>query len=332
METQRSKFGVRRSKESRGSCSATSNLEPPTSNVQRSGFTLLEILIYIAIFAVVGTLLTGIVTTVTKVEVRGGASAEVATQLNFTLQTVQRLVRDASAVVVNNSLTDHETDSALGTAAPYLHLRMKDSAGGASDRDPMVIWLDIATNVVKVRQGSGENVTTGDLTNAKVASASNNLQFKKFSNPPGHDVVQFDVTLAYNAPTPEGVVTRTLQSAIGRASAATFDSDLLPGVDNQRSVGNAGSRWVNGYFSGNLIVNGAASQMGVGVSSAVPNTILEVGSGGYFQFDKTSAGAPAANDCNDNAERGRLVIDTTNNLLYICNGATRGWDSVVLID
>lgn len=304
----------------------------PIAHRPSSGFTLLEVLIYIAIFAVVGTLLTGIVTTVTKVEVRGGASAEVATQLNFTIQTIQRLARDASAVVVNNSLNDNDNDSALGVAAPYLHLRMKDSAGGASDRDPMVVWLDGATNIIKLRQGSGESATTADLTTAKVASASNGLQFKKFSNPPGHDVVQFDITLAYNAPTPEGAVTRTLQSAVGRVSAATFDSDLLPGADNQRSVGTAVSRWVNGYFSGNLIVNGASSQMGVGVMTPAPNTILEVGSGGYFQFDKTSAGAPPANDCNDNAERGRMVIDVTGNNLYVCNGALRGWDSVALTD
>lgn len=295
-----------------------------------NGFTLLEILIYIAIFAIVGGLLTGIVTTVTRVEVRGGASAEVATQLNFTLQTVQRLIRDASAVVVNNSPSDHENDAALGSSASYLHLRMRDSAGGATDRDPMVIWFDPATKVVKLQQGSDGNETVSDLTTAKVASASSNLQFQKFSNPPGHDVVQLDITLAYNAPTPEGVVMRTLQSAVGRVSAATFDSDLLPGGDNQRSVGAPASRWVNGYFSGNLIVNGAASQMGVRVSSVEPDTIFEVGSGGYFQFDKTSAGAPNDNDCNADSERGRLVIDINSNRLYVCNGVARGWDSVAL--
>ncbi|MBI2075185.1 MAG: prepilin-type N-terminal cleavage/methylation domain-containing protein, partial [Candidatus Harrisonbacteria bacterium] len=285
------------------------------------GFTLLEILIYTAIFAVVGTLLTGIVTTVTRVEVRGSASAEVSSQLNFTMQTLQRLIRDSSAVIVNNSLSDNDNDAALGSAGTYLHLRMRDSAGSATDRDPVVIWIDPATNIVKLRQGSGGSMTTSDMTTDKVAGAGSAITFKKFSNPPGHDVVQVDVTLAYNATTPVGAVARTLQGAVGRVSAATFDSDLLPGTDNVRSVGTAASRWVNGYFSGNLMVNGANSQMGVGVSSVAPNTILEVGSGGYLQFDKSSAGAPPANDCNDDTERGRMVIDTTGNNLYICNGA-----------
>ena len=40
--------------------------------------------------------------------------------------------------------------------------------------------------------------------------------------------------------------------------------------------------------------------------------------------------AKPAGDCDSNNERGRMSIDTTNNRLYICNGATRGWDYVAL--
>jgi hypothetical protein len=43
-----------------------------------------------------------------------------------------------------------------------------------------------------------------------------------------------------------------------------------------------------------------------------------------------TAGAPAAGLCDADAERGRMIIDTTNNRLYVCNGATRGWDYVLL--
>jgi hypothetical protein len=56
------------------------------------------------------------------------------------------------------------------------------------------------------------------------------------------------------------------------------------------------------------------------------------GSGEYLQFKNTSAGAPPAEDCDDDSERGRMSIDTTNNRLYICNGATRGWDYTSMID
>lgn len=53
---------------------------------------------------------------------------------------------------------------------------------------------------------------------------------------------------------------------------------------------------------------------------------------GYVRFSKTSTGAPTAGDCDNDAERGRLVIDTSNNRLYICNGASRAWDYVGLTE
>ena len=52
----------------------------------------------------------------------------------------------------------------------------------------------------------------------------------------------------------------------------------------------------------------------------------------FLEFKNTSAGVPASADCDDDSERGRMSIDTTNNRLYICNGATRGWDYVTLTD
>jgi hypothetical protein len=51
---------------------------------------------------------------------------------------------------------------------------------------------------------------------------------------------------------------------------------------------------------------------------------------GYLQIQKTSAGAPAAADCQGDGQRGRFIIDTVNNRLYICMGAARGWDYVSL--
>ena len=46
----------------------------------------------------------------------------------------------------------------------------------------------------------------------------------------------------------------------------------------------------------------------------------------------TNAGPPAVEDCDSDAERGDVILDTTNNRLYICNGATRGWDYIGLSD
>jgi hypothetical protein len=51
---------------------------------------------------------------------------------------------------------------------------------------------------------------------------------------------------------------------------------------------------------------------------------------GFLKFEKTNLGAPPNADCNADDERGRLVIDISNNRLYICNGASRGWDYIGL--
>ena len=53
-------------------------------------------------------------------------------------------------------------------------------------------------------------------------------------------------------------------------------------------------------------------------------------SDGYLQFLKTFAGAPTSGDCDNDSEYGRIALDTTNERLYICNGASRGWDYLVL--
>lgn len=45
----------------------------------------------------------------------------------------------------------------------------------------------------------------------------------------------------------------------------------------------------------------------------------------------TNAGVPAATLCDSAEERGRLIIDSTNNRLYVCT-TTRGWDYVALTD
>lgn len=83
-------------------------------------------------------------------------------------------------------------------------------------------------------------------------------------------------------------------------------------------------------------------KVGIGVVS--PSNKLEVnGTGsvtgnfsvestGYLQFKKSGAGTPDNADCDSDSERGRLYINTTGNVLNVCNGASRGWDSLPLTD
>lgn len=70
----------------------------------------------------------------------------------------------------------------------------------------------------------------------------------------------------------------------------------------------------------------------VGIGTTTPQSTLHVPDGKYAQFEDNNAGAPPGADCDADTERGRMSIDTTNNRLYICNGATRGWDYTTLTD
>lgn len=74
----------------------------------------------------------------------------------------------------------------------------------------------------------------------------------------------------------------------------------------------------------------------VGIGTTTPQSALSVGSvndatNSYAQIDSVN-GAPTAGDCDTDLERGRMIIDYSNNRFYICNGATRGWDYSALTD
>ena len=52
---------------------------------------------------------------------------------------------------------------------------------------------------------------------------------------------------------------------------------------------------------------------------------------GYVLIQKTTSGIPPATDCDSDGERGRLALDTSvSNVLWICNGTSRGWDYLIL--
>ncbi len=208
--------------------------------MNKRGFSLIEFLIYIAIFSVIAGLMTGILAMVLKVNQKESASAETTSQLNFVTQTIGRLVRESSNI-----------EMATSTATSTLKLRMKDSSGIVStDRDPVVIWLDEPSKIIKMSEGTGVNKRTGDLTNNKVIA--DKLEFKKFSQYPGHDTVSIDIQLTYNSNNPNSRITRSLQSAIARVSAATFDSDIIPGGSYNFTLGQGGSPWQRIYMADGL--------------------------------------------------------------------------------
>jgi type II secretory pathway pseudopilin PulG len=209
----------------------------------KKGFTLVELLVYVGIFAIVAGLMVGILTTTLKVNQRESASAEATSQLNFVMQTIQRLTRESSAIIVNSSSTNIDTDDTVGSQQTRLVLRMKDSgANPSTDRDPIIIYAE--NNVIKMSEGGKGFQRISDLTNSKVLA--DNLKFTKYTQYPGQDTVAVDIQLTYNSQNPDSMVSRSLRTAIARVSAANFDSNLLPGTDNQYEIGYLpNQRWKN---------------------------------------------------------------------------------------
>jgi len=104
-------------------------------------------------------------------------------------------------------------------------------------------------------------------------------------------------------------------------------SDARFELDDDLSI--SGSLSSAGIISSGT-VDFSAANVGIGTDS--PQSALHVADGYYAQFSDSNAGAPPAEDCDHDEERGRVSIDTQNHRLYVCNGAVRGWDYSPLTD
>lgn len=221
------------------------------------GLTLIEMLIYLAIFTVSAVLFVSILVAVTRVQNQQLSMDEVNQQLSFVANTIQRLVRDSSAV-----------DIPVGTATTTLTLRMEDSA-----EDPILIYTDASSSAIYVSVAGGAPQALTD-TNVTVQS----FLVTKYENPGGQAVVQADIALSYNTQNPRRKYSNALRTAVTRVTAATFDSNILPNTDNMFDLGTASNKWKDAYFSGSI---------GIGVS---PVSAAKILSSGDIGFTSSSVG------------------------------------------
>ena len=212
----------------------------------RKGFTYVELIIYLGVFAVISLIFASVLVTFTRLQSRHLSESELNNQINFALQTVQRLVASSktAAVFVNDGGTPQDQDR--GASNTHLIIRRSDPV-----KDPTKIYVksdfDFGSGIIlpalvtKEGGGSEKALTTNK---ARVAE----LTFSKKSNYPSHDIIQITLRLDYNsAPNP---ATRLVQSAIGRASAATFDDSLYPGSNNTYNIGGAAQLWRDAFYGG----------------------------------------------------------------------------------
>ncbi len=216
----------------------------------RKGFTLVELLVFAAIFSFVVMAFIAILTTVLGIQARESSQGEVASQSQYLLQQVQYYVE-------RSSLVDIPQDGATST----LKLVM-----GINAQDPTYLTLNNGT-VYLQQTATG---TPQALTSAKVSVS--NLSFTRRANPPGHDVVAVSFTMAYNTLNPKQMFSQALQTTVARVSAATFDSSVLPSSTATYNLGVTGQVW----SSVNQIINFSGTNVGINVS---PVATFQVGSG-----------------------------------------------------
>ncbi|MCL4399916.1 type II secretion system GspH family protein [Patescibacteria group bacterium] len=210
----------------------------------KKAFSLVELLVYVAIFAVSAVFLVAILTTFTRIQLRQGAMNEVNHQISFVSDVVKQLVQNSSLI----DMTDNVTTSTL-------NLRM-----ASSSLDPTSVYASGTT--IYLDQGSSSPVA---LTNSSVNVT--NFSVTKYENPGGAAIVQMNVSMSYNNPNPSSQFTQSLQVAVARISAATFDSSIYPASSTSLDLGSLANPWGNGYFSGNVNVSGIVYS-GSGVSGA----------------------------------------------------------------
>jgi len=251
---------------------------------RNKGFTLVELVMYSAILAIIGGILTGVLITSIRTQNRDASTNEVTQQLDFTMSTVQRLVRESSLI---ESVYE---GTATGTACSEyctVRLRMEDSS-----RDPTIIRSD--ADGVYVKEGSSEEVplTTNEIV-------VDNFNFLKFEVAGGHASVQVDATFSRNTPNPQLATTESLRSAVTRVTAATFDSDLIPNTDNSFDLGQISPnvRWKNLNLSGDLT---AAGNVGIGITDPEARFQVEHNKPGLNDaaaiFQSGNCGSPCAQE------------------------------------
>lgn len=224
--------------------------------MKRGGFTLIELLIFLAIFSVVIIAFTTIFLSILRVYSRQSSSAEVNRQTQVVLQTIQRYVERSSLV-----------DMPAGESTSTIKLRMPEAA-----IDPAYIYVSNGTVYLKETDAG----TPQALTNSRVSVL--NVAFSKRNNSPGRDSVDINFTMEFSTENIEKRFLQSMDTAVARVSAATFDSDLVASSSNNLYLGTSPGNW----RSINSTVWFSNSNVGIAPALITPTARFQVNSGDVY--------------------------------------------------
>lgn len=211
----------------------------------------MELIVFSAIFAIAAVSFVGVLLSITRLQVRQSAAAEVNQQSLFLLQTLERYIGQSSLVEM-----DPDTPSST------LKLRMP-----VSQTDPTYIYLSGERVYVKETDGGEPQPLTSDKVRVT------NLSFTKRFNPGSRDAVSLTFSMEYAAGNVQQRFLQAFDVSVARVSAATFDSNIVPSTANTFKLGVSQNDWQS--INNTLFFNGP--YVGIGVSS--PNQTLELNGG-----------------------------------------------------
>ena len=304
-----------------------------SSRLRRRGFTIIEILIFSALFSVMAISFVAALVSTIQVQTKQVATAEVNQQSQLLLDAIQYYVQLASLV-----------ELPADTATTTLKLRVSSST-----IDPIYIYASGTVAYLKQTDSGTPQPLTSDKVNVS------NLTFTKRANTPGHDLVSVAFTVAYNSSSVLQSFLQNLSISVARVGAVTFDSNVLPSVTNTYNLGVTSQIWqsINStiYFSGSnvgigtsnpnygLDVNGTmrvsatstfSGNVGIGTDS--PSSSLTVAgvirstSGGFAFPDNTTQTTAAASSTS--APFNNVQVFTTSSTFTVPSGITKLWAEV----
>lgn len=145
---------------------------------------MIELVIYMGLMAIVIGLFAGILVTIVRIQTQQTSSRQVASELNFIMNTITRDVRDSQSLTVTTSTLEITTYEASTT--------------------PTIITIENGA----VAKKEGSNATSTLSTDRVTADA---LTFTDLTSA-GAQAVQIILTLSFNTENPAQEYTQTLQT------------------------------------------------------------------------------------------------------------------------